>query len=50
MSIRRAHIDGEEINFSLRGSTVNSRTNTVIMGKVVVSLHDLNTCGGRVNL
>ena len=27
VSIKRAHIDGEGIQFSLRGSTVNSRTN-----------------------
>jgi hypothetical protein len=50
MSIRRAHIDGEEIQFSLYGSAVNSRTDTVIRIKVVVSLHNVHTCGGRVDV
>jgi hypothetical protein len=50
VSIRRAHLDGEEIQFSLHGNTVNSRTNAVIRVKVVVSLHDVNTCGGRLDV
>ena len=47
VSTKRAHIDGREIQFSLRGNTVSSRTNTVIRVRVVISLRDVNTCGGR---